>query len=430
MNGSLDGRTITAVASFDSFAKTGMAMLAKCRRDGARTNLMLLEISGRRLSRRQRVEVQRVDPKTKILRHSWDESRKICKQLLNEADAVLICLDGQRSRDLFLQLQQHRTEERAAPILVNAYPGILFRYQLEGMLDRSGSDLLCLNSEQDLKTYQQGCEALGLDCSNAEHTGLPILWDLKERQERSDGGPFVFFEQPSIPMHPLQRRFLCKQLQRLAQAWPNHTVIFKPRTSSIESTLHRRHGEMSEFIRKLKKETPNLEVSFRPAATLLKDCSCAVTVSSTAALEAMAMGVSTRIVADLGLNESLGNHYFALSGAVATFDQIIKDPFSHRHDDEWLRRAGWKPDGGKAFINALSARLGQGDTRLSTQTCGSQGWGSQAWRDYAIAHGGRRMLSTGGALSSRKKRHHGVKLARGIREKLVGLWGVEQWIKG
>ena len=59
----------------------------------------------------------------------------------------------------------------------------------------------------------------------------------------SPGEPsIVFFEQPSIPVHPLQRRFLCDQIRELAAAWPNHPVIFKPRTSSIESTLHRRHG--------------------------------------------------------------------------------------------------------------------------------------------------------------------------------------------
>ena len=49
-------------------------------------------------------------------------------------------------------------------------------------------------------------------------------------------------------MHPLQRRFLCEQIKELAAAWPDHTVIFKPRTSSIESTLHRRHGEMASVI--------------------------------------------------------------------------------------------------------------------------------------------------------------------------------------
>jgi hypothetical protein len=313
---------------------------------------------------------------------------------------------------------------------VSAYPGIIFRHQMEGMMDRSSMDLLCLNSEVDLNTYRAGCEALGMESTNAIHTGLPILWDLKPRNKPPDRSCLVFFEQPSIPANPLQRRYLCKQLQRLARAWPDHPVIFKPRTGSLESTLHRRHGEMEEIIRRMGKETKNLSVSLQPAAKLLRDCGCAMTVSSTAALEAMAMGISTRIIADLGLNESLGNHYFIGSGAVSTFQQVIDEPFSIRHNSDWLRRAGWVSDGSERFLTALHDKIPAGDQQRCLTRPGTNGWGSEEWQEFALAHGGRRMLSTSGALSSRKKRHHGIRLARRIREKLIGLWGIEQWIKG
>jgi hypothetical protein len=47
------------------------------------------------------------------------------------------------------------------PRLISAYPGILFRFALEGMLDRSGADLLCLNSQQDLSLYRKGLRRAG-----------------------------------------------------------------------------------------------------------------------------------------------------------------------------------------------------------------------------------------------------------------------------
>ena len=56
----LQGRDIAAIASFDSFGKTAMSMLSVCRKQGARTTLYLLEIQGRRLSRRQLQEIQRI----------------------------------------------------------------------------------------------------------------------------------------------------------------------------------------------------------------------------------------------------------------------------------------------------------------------------------------------------------------------------------
>ena len=232
-------------------------------------------------------------------------------------------------------------------MLVSAYPGILFRFALEGMLDRSGADLLCLNSTQDFATYRLGREALGLPSDNAVVTGLPLLWNAETDRAVPDKPSIVFFEQPSIPVHPLQRRYICKQLKELAEAWPHHPVIFKPRTSSIESTLHRRHGEMAGVIERMSETVPNLQLSFKPATRLLRHCGCAITVSSTAALEAMAMGVSTRIVADLGVTETLGNHFFAESGAVTDFAAIRRDPFTPIHKLDWLQRHGLQPRDGR-----------------------------------------------------------------------------------
>lgn len=430
MSASLEGRSVVALASFDSFAKTAMMMLSHCHKAGAQTALRLVEIPGRKLSRRQRLEVQKVDPKIGITRHAWTEIRQLCQELIGSCDAMILCLDGQRSRDLYLLLEQVSGERSDLPLLVSAYPGILFRYQLEGMLDRSTMDLLCLNSEEDLNRYREGSAALGMDASNGIHTGLPILWGLEPRIQLPEKASCVFFEQPSIPAHPIQRRYLCRQLQKLAKAWPEHPVIFKPRTSSVESTLHRRHGEMEDIIHRMGKSTPNLSVSLQPAAKLLRDCGCAMTVSSTAALEAMAMGISTRIVSDLGLNESLGNHYFAASGAISHFKDIIADPFTIRHRQEWLQRAGWMQDGHTTFLTALQQKLEAPRSERRLGRHGNDGWGSEDWREFALGQGGRRMLSTGGALSSRKKRHHSVKMARRIKERLIGLWGIEQWIKG
>ena len=302
--------------------------------------------------------------------------------MAGEVDVLILGLDGQRSRDALLQLQSAWSGRPKRPVLVSAYPGILFRFALEGMLDRSGVDLLCLNSQQDLSVYQQGCAALGMDSSNAVLTGLPILWKVeKRRKEKEPETPsIVFFEQPSIPVHPLQRHYICDQLRQLALAWPDHPVIFKPRTSSIESTLHRRHGEMAGVIDRMSESVPNLQLSFKPAIRLLRHCGCAITVSSTAALESMGMGVSSRIVSDLGVTETLGNHFFAGSGAVADFEAIRRDPFIPIHHDAWLEQNGLHPQGAEAFLSALLERLQREvapfPLNANANSIGPAGWGS------------------------------------------------------
>ena len=425
----LSGRKVAAVACFDSFGKAAMTMLASCRQEGAETTLHLLQISNRALSRRQRLEISRTDRRTSIRKGAWGDFRSLGADMADDTDVLILCLDGLRSRDALLMLAKEWNQRTDRPVLVSAYPGLLFRFALEGMLDRSGADLLCLNSDQDFAQYRLGREALGLTSDNAVVTGLPLLWNAETERPSPDRPSIVFFEQPSIPVHPLQRRYLCNQLKELAEAWPNHPVIFKPRTSSIESTLHRRHGEMAGVIEQMRETVPNLQLSFKPATRLLRQCGCAITVSSTAALEAMAMGVSTRIVGDLGVTETLGNHFFAESGAVADFAAIRRDPFTPVHKVDWLQRQGHQPQGQEIFLTALLSRLHGDRSPLPSDGLGPGSWGSRSWQTYAIRNGGRRMLSSGGARSSQQKRHKTRTILRRLRDGLVGFGWLSRWLR-
>ena len=426
----LNGRKVVAVACFDSFGKTAMTMLAACRKQGAETELHLLQITNRALSRRQRLEIERTDRRTPIHKRPWNKLSALAGEIADNTDVLILGLDGQRSRDALLQLSSIWEGRSKRPMLVSAYPGLLFRFALEGMLDRSGADLLCLNSERDLATYRAGRKAQGMSCDNAAVTGLPVLWNAHPSEKKTEHPSIVFFEQPSIPVHPLQRRYICSQLKTLAEAWPDHAVIFKPRTSSIESTLHRRHGEMAGVIEAMSENTPNLQLSFKPATRLLQSCGCAITVSSTAALEAMAMGVSTRIVGDLGVTETLGNHFFVESGAIADFAAIRANPFEVVHNTAWLKRQVWMERGEADFIDAVRARLECGLEPLPANGTGSKSWGSPSWQTYAISHGGRRMLSSGGARSSQRKRHRTRTALRRIRDGLVGFGWLSRWLRG
>ena len=99
-----------------------------------------------------------------------------------------------------LQLQNIWANQEQRPRLISAYPGILFRFGLEGMMDRSGADLLCLNSADDLALYGRGRKALGLDGSQV--TGLPILWRTKQRTEAPENPSIVFSNGPRFGASP------------------------------------------------------------------------------------------------------------------------------------------------------------------------------------------------------------------------------------
>ncbi|MDC3185947.1 hypothetical protein OBA47_01780, partial [bacterium] len=51
---------------------------------------------------------------------------------------------------------------------------------------------------------------------------------------------------------------------------------------------------------------------------------------------------------------------------------------------------------------------------------GPLSWGSNSWQKAALSNGGRRMLSSGGARSSQRKRHRTRRIVRSVRDGLVG----------
>lgn len=68
-----------------------------------------------------------------------------------------------------------------------------------------------------------------------------------------------------------------------------------------------------------------------------------VTVSSTAALEALHRRIPTAILTDLGVREALGNHHFVGSGLLASFDRLDKG-LAPTPDETWLARQGVASD--------------------------------------------------------------------------------------
>ena len=111
----LIGRKVTAVACFDSFGKLAMIMLAACRREGAETTLLLLELNNRALSRRQRLEIRRIDPKTRIEKHNWHDLRPLCGALLG-GNVRVGCPKGYEPDAAVLEQAQQLAGDRCAII--------------------------------------------------------------------------------------------------------------------------------------------------------------------------------------------------------------------------------------------------------------------------------------------------------------------------
>ena len=261
-------------------------------------------------------------------------------------DAVLVSCIGPVAEVLIDQVL--RSVPRR-PVLVSGLPGISFPAKWKGVFLRARADLFVLHSHREVREYRSLATAGGVEPSFALAT-LPFA--------RSTGAPragvvrdsVVFAAQPSVPADLADRRRIVRWLADTARAHPRWRVVIKTRASAGEQQTHR---EQYPYPDLLPEDAPaNLVVETGPMAEHLERAVALVTVSSTAVLEAVALGVPALTLTDFGVARNLINEVFVDSGLEGDardlvdgrFGQVraswMQDNYFHpRADDDWVDRA-------------------------------------------------------------------------------------------
>ncbi|MFE7892872.1 DUF6716 putative glycosyltransferase [Streptomyces sp. NPDC057412] len=228
------------------------------------------------------------------------------------------------------------------PVVVTGHVGVVYEKLADGLLLRHGADLVLANSRQDAERFRAVYEGVGADASAVTEVALPFLGGAPHTGEHE---PYtvVFAAQPSVPGDRRDRAYLLDRLVRHARAHPEREVLLKLRSRPGEHTTHLEELPYQRLARG-RDLPPNLRLVYGHMGEVLDRTDLLVTVSSTAALEALHRRVPTAVLTDLGVRESLGNHHFIGSGCLASWDQLDA---GHRPepDEEWLGRQGVAADG-------------------------------------------------------------------------------------
>ncbi|MFJ2168380.1 DUF6716 putative glycosyltransferase [Streptomyces griseofuscus] len=228
------------------------------------------------------------------------------------------------------------------PVVVTGYVGVVYEKLADGLLLRHGADLVLANSRHDADRFRAVYEGVGADASSVTEVALPFLGGAPY-----SGGhePYtvVFAAQPSVPDNRRDRTYLLDRLIRHARTHPEREVLLKLRSKPGEHTTHIEELPYQKLVQG--KDVPdNFRLVYGHMGEVLDRTDLLVTVSSTAALEALHRRVPTVVLTDLGVREALGNHHFTGSGCLASWDQLDA---GHRPapDEEWVARQGVATDG-------------------------------------------------------------------------------------
>ncbi|WNM29793.1 hypothetical protein RKE30_04955 [Streptomyces sp. Li-HN-5-11] len=271
-------------------------------------------------------------------------------------DVLVLALVGGGVQAMLHGLRRVWGGRTRRPVVVTGYVGVVYEKLADGLLLRHGADLVLANSRQDADRFRAVYEGVGADASAVTEVALPFLGGAPYAGEQA---PYtvVFAAQPSVPESRRDRTYLLDRLVRHARLHPDREVLLKLRSKPGEHTTH-----IEELpYQKLAQKTglpPNLRLVYGHMGEVLDRTDLLVTVSSTAALEALHRRIPTVVLTDLGVREVLGNHHFVGSGCLASWDQLDA---GHRPvpDEEWVARqgvvAGGTPSGGGSYAAAFDA---------------------------------------------------------------------------
>ncbi|MFF4649305.1 DUF6716 putative glycosyltransferase [Streptomyces sp. NPDC001380] len=259
-----------------------------------------------------------------------------------DADVVVLALVGGGVQALVHGLARAWRGRARRPVVVTGYVGVVYEKLTDGLLLRAGADAVLANSAFDARRFRDLYGPLGVDTGSVVRAALPFLAGTGERYRPSENRPFTvcFAAQPSVPEPRDARLHLLERCVRHAELHPDRRVLVKLRSRPGEHTTHLEEHPYQRLVSRLGRPLPaNCELVYGNMGEVLDRTDLLVTVSSTAALESLQRGIPTAVLADAGVREALGNHYFTGSGCVTSWDRLDAGHLPAA-DEDWLRDQG------------------------------------------------------------------------------------------
>jgi hypothetical protein len=149
----------------------------------------------------------------------------------------------------------------------------------------------------------------------------------------------VFAAQAIVPRVREEREQLLEILLDAARADPSRRVVIKVRAVAGERQTHKEDASFPELLEEAREagvDIPgNLVVSTAPMSAALDGAQGLLTVSSTAAIEAIARGIPVIALDTFGVSDQLINPVFEGSGLFGDAEAVARRGFRHP-DPTWL----------------------------------------------------------------------------------------------
>ena len=233
------------------------------------------------------------------------------------------------------------------PKIISAFPGLTLFDQYWGMYVRRNSDVILFNSKKNFGDYKEFCREFNLDSSNALLFGFPQLLEVIPRKNiRKPARTVLFVDGSIVPKDLFSRTYISEKIVQYSRIFPERRVIVLTRKMKDEKAMHPEVYAMGNLVRMVSsgKFPPNLEVLNGEYQAYLEEVDLCLGICSTVMIEAMARGIPTAVISDIGVKEEMGNHYFVGSNCFRSFESLFEDNVPPRPDAGWFEHVVTQPD--------------------------------------------------------------------------------------
>jgi hypothetical protein len=243
---------------------------------------------------------------------------------------------------------------RTRPVLVTGLPGISVPATRRAVVSRAACDLFLLHSKREVTEFVE----IAAWWAPRLIFGLAPLPFLSTRTpaaaDAEIGLNLVFAAQAKVPVQRADRE---KILLALADAGP---AVVKLRAWSEEQQTHNENWSYREIMNDLVAQGRLRAdaVTFVGGSMhdALRTSRGLATVSSTAALEAIAMSRPILIISDFGVSAEMINLVFRESGCLGTLDDLRSGRLGHPNS-QWLEANYFHPSEENSWLDLLSQLL-------------------------------------------------------------------------
>ncbi|MEU4835891.1 DUF6716 putative glycosyltransferase [Streptosporangium sp. NPDC023615] len=256
---------------------------------------------------------------------------------------------------------------RPRPVFASGLPGISVPATEKAWLFRSGCELFVLHSGREVEEFS----AIGRALGGGGQVGLARLPFLHGTATATGtGGPsaagprdrVVFATQAKVPRRREEREDVLLALADLAGRRPDLDVVVKLRALDTERQTHNERHHYMSLWRSLAEQGRVRDDAVRfatgPMHEHLTHAAGFVTVSSTAALEAVAREVPLLVLSDFGVSAEMINLVFEDSGLLGTLDDLADGRFLVP-DAAWCEANYFHPRAADDWTSRLVSLVGQ-----------------------------------------------------------------------